>query len=160
MLLLCCSIVVQCFVTMQVKQAELGVPLSKFKFSQIVDPKKLLGRENFWVQIIFWIKKRFCVLKCFGLKVCMKKVLDFRKLRFESFCYNTVLGLNNILGNPLDIFQTPATRLSDTFWTPSKSLPDTFHTSLRNIRPRARVIRLGGRGSLHNTASLRLHLAS
>ena len=50
----------------------------------------------------------------------MKKVSDFRKLRFESFCYNTVLGLNNILGNPLDIFQTPATRLSDTFWTPEE----------------------------------------
>ena len=38
---------------------------------------KFLGFKQF-----FWIKKRFYVLRCFGLKVCMKKVLDFRKLTF------------------------------------------------------------------------------
>ena len=33
-----------------------------------------------------------------------------------EYCF----GFKNILGNPLDIFQTPATRLSDTFWTPEE----------------------------------------
>ena len=114
-----------------------------------MDPKKLLGRQNFWVQIIFWIKKRFRILKCFGLKVCMKKVLDFRKLRFESFCYNTVLGLNNILENPSDTFQTPSRHLP--------YIPEEHQTQRRVIRLGGWV---GGWGSINNTASLRLHLAS